>query len=134
MARYDRGFRPRGRRRGEVPDRGRSRGREWGYGAGGAYGMGGAYGLDPWQKSQINPSVRRGRRRRPIAGRWRWSGDVPGTVGRYGWEYRGGPPTRPEYPEEWWHAVGPEPRADYDWHYSAGRPERYGWSGETGRD
>lgn len=36
-------------------------------------------------------------------------------------------------PEEWWYAIGPEPLADYDWAYSARRPERYGWTGETGR-
>jgi hypothetical protein len=34
---------------------------------------------------------------------------------------------------EWWHAVGPEPRSDYDWMYGAGNPDRYGWTGETGR-
>lgn len=36
-------------------------------------------------------------------------------------------------PDAWWHAIGPEPRADYDWAYAARRPERYGWTGETGR-
>lgn len=36
-------------------------------------------------------------------------------------------------PDEWWHAIGPEPRADYDWAYESRRPERYGWTGETGR-
>ncbi len=37
-------------------------------------------------------------------------------------------------PERWWYAIGPERREDYDWAYSARRPERYGWTGETGRD
>lgn len=36
--------------------------------------------------------------------------------------------------ERWWYAIGPERRMDYDWAYSARRPERYGWTGETGRD
>jgi hypothetical protein len=47
-------------------------------------------------------------------------------------EHRG-PWRRGWQPEEWWHAIGPEPRADYDWAYEARRPERYGWTGETGR-
>jgi len=37
------------------------------------------------------------------------------------------------HPEAWWYAIGPEPLADYDWAYGSGRPERYGWTGETGR-
>lgn len=44
-----------------------------------------------------------------------------------------GPWRRAWQPDEWWHAIGPEPRADYDWAYEARRPERYGWTGETGR-
>lgn len=44
-----------------------------------------------------------------------------------------GPWRRAWRPDEWWHAIGPEPRADYDWAYEARRPERYGWTGETGR-
>ena len=36
--------------------------------------------------------------------------------------------------ERWWYAIGPERRMDYDWAYSARRPELYGWTGETGRD
>lgn len=36
--------------------------------------------------------------------------------------------------ERWWHAIGPERRQDYDWAFRAGRPERYGWTGEVGRD
>jgi hypothetical protein len=44
-----------------------------------------------------------------------------------------GPWSRAWRPDEWWHSIGPEPRADYDWAYEARRPERYGWTGETGR-
>jgi hypothetical protein len=44
-----------------------------------------------------------------------------------------GPWERGWRPHGWWHAIGPEPRADYDWAYEARRPERYGWTGETGR-
>jgi hypothetical protein len=44
-----------------------------------------------------------------------------------------GPWERGWRPDAWWHAIGPEPRADYDWAYKADRPERYGWTGETGR-
>lgn len=51
---------------------------------------------------------------------------------------RGRPVSASEVPrgrvERWWYAIGPERRQDYAWVYGARRPERYGWTGETGRD
>lgn len=75
------------------------------------------YLYNPWQGAVYpapdltwgEPSYRRGRNR---YGPWR-------------------PNWRPD--EAWWHNIGPEPRADYDWAYGGGPPERYGWPGETGR-
>lgn len=72
---------------------------------------------------------RRGGRRRD-EGWWdRYAGDYGPPPERRGRRGRSGWPSA----EQWRHAIGPERREDYDWAYNAGRPERYGWTGRTGR-
>jgi hypothetical protein len=75
---------------------------------------------------RVSAPRQRGAGRRELDARWAAPSHRRARGLRRPWE-------REWRPDRSWHPAGEEPRIDYDWAYGARRPDRYGWTGETGR-